>query len=226
MTDRTVVAMQGVTRTFPGSPPVNAVRSVDLRVDERDYVSIVGPSGSGKSTLLSLIGCLDRPTAGTYQLRGVDVGTLTDGRRAGLRGKEIGFVFQTFHLLAHRTVTENVMTGMLYNRTSRADRRRLATEAIERVGLDHRADFLPTRLSGGEQQRVAIARAIAAVPSVLLCDEPTGNLDTKTTESLLELFAELRDAGLTLVVVSHDQAVSQRADRRMEMVDGIMSEAA
>lgn len=226
MTDTTVVEMKEVTRIFPGSPPVNAVRSVDLRVNERDYVSIAGPSGSGKSTLLNLIGCLDRPTRGTYMLKGVDVGTLTDGRRAGLRGKEIGFVFQIFHLLPHRTVTENVMTGMLYNRTSRADRRRLAVKAIGRVGLDHRADFLPTRLSGGEQQRVAIARAIAASPSVLLCDEPTGNLDSKTTESLLELFDELRVAGLTLVVVTHDPMVSQRADRRLEMVDGVMTGAA
>ena len=226
MIDQTVIDMNGVSRTFSGSPPVEAVRSVDLHVNERDYVSIAGPSGSGKSTLLSLIGCLDRPTAGSYLLRGVDVGLLTDGRRAGLRGKEIGFVFQTFHLMPHRTVTENVMIGMLYNRTARGDRRGLAEEAIGRVGLDHRASFLPTRLSGGEQQRVAIARAIATVPSVLLCDEPTGNLDSKTTGSLLDLFDELRDTGLTLVVVTHDQTVSNRADRRLEMVDGVMSGAA
>ncbi|MGD2101518.1 MAG: ABC transporter ATP-binding protein [Acidimicrobiia bacterium] len=215
--------MRDVDRTFPGSPPVEAVRSIDLTIRDRDYVSVVGPSGSGKSTLLHLLGCLDRPTAGTYLLRGVDVGNLSDRRRAGLRGVEIGFVFQTFHLLPHRSVVENVMAGMLYNRTPRSERRRFADQAIDRVGLSHRADFIPSKLSGGEQQRVAIARAVASGPSLLLCDEPTGNLDTKTSETILALFDELREAGLTLIVVTHDDAVSAHADRRVEIVDGHLS---
>ena len=222
--DVPVVELEAVSRTFPGFPPVEAVRATDLVVDEGDYVSIVGPSGSGKSTLLHLLGCLDRPTEGTYRLRGVDVGALSDSKRTALRGREIGFVFQSFHLLSHRTVLDNVIVGMLYNRTSRRDRRTQAIDALERVGLGHRMTFTPTKLSGGERQRVAIARAVAAEPSLLLCDEPTGNLDTATTESLLDLFDELRADGLTLIVITHNEAVSRRADRRIEIVDGILSE--
>lgn len=224
MTSRDLVEMRGVDRTFPGTPPVEAVKAVDLTIREGDYISIVGPSGSGKSTLLNLLGCLDRPTGGTYHLRGVEVGTLSDRRRAGLRGVEIGFVFQTFHLLSHRTVLENVMLGMLYNRTPRDQRRRFASEAVERVGLGHRAEFVPSKLSGGEQQRVAIARAVASGPGLLLCDEPTGNLDSRTSETILELFDELREAGLTLIVVTHDDIVSSHADRRIEIIDGALSE--
>ena len=220
-----VVELEGVSRTFAGSPPVEAVRATDLTVAEGEYLSVVGPSGSGKSTLLHLLGCLDRPTDGTYRLRGIDVGALPDGKRTALRGREIGFVFQAFHLLPHRTVLENVVTGMLYNRTPRRQRRSQATEALERVGLGHRIGFTPTKLSGGERQRVAIARAIAAGPSLLLSDEPTGNLDKATTESLLDLFDELRSDGLTLIVITHDAAVSRRADRRIEIIDGIIAEA-
>lgn len=220
-----VVELEAVSRTFAGSPPVEAVRSTDLTVNEGEYVSVVGPSGSGKSTLLHLLGCLDRPTDGTYRLRSIDVGALPDGKRTALRGREIGFVFQSFHLLPHRTVLENVVTGMLYNRTPRRQRRSQATEALERVGLGHRMGFTPTKLSGGERQRVAIARAIAAGPSLLLSDEPTGNLDTATTESLLDLFDELRSDGLTLIVITHEAAVSRRADRRIEIVDGVIAEA-
>lgn len=221
-----VVELDGVTRTFPGSPPVEAVREVSLTVDEGDYVAIVGPSGSGKSTLLHILGCLDTPTAGTYRLLGLDVGGLSDGLRTSLRGSEVGFVFQAFHLLPYRTVLENVMTGLVYNRTPRRTRRRLSTEALERVGLGHRIDFTPRQLSGGERQRVAIARAVAAQPSLLLCDEPTGNLDTTTTASILDLFDDLRNDGLTLMVITHEQAVSRRAERRIEMIDGALAEEA
>lgn len=219
-----VVELKGVSRTYPGFPPVEAVRGADLVVNEGDYVSIVGPSGSGKSTLLHLLGCLDRPTKGTYRLRGIDVGALPDGKRTALRGREIGFVFQSFHLLSHRTVLDNVITGMLYNRTPRNARTAQATEALERVGLGHRINFTPTKLSGGERQRVAVARAVAPGPSLLLCDEPTGNLDTATTDSLLDLFDELRSDGLTLIVITHNEAVSLRADRRVEIIDGILTE--
>jgi len=221
-----IVELDGVRRTFPGPPPVEAVRDATLRVDEGDYVAVVGPSGSGKSTLLSIIGCLDRPTGGRYTLTGVDVAELSDGELAALRGRRIGFVFQAFHLLQHRTALENVEIGMLYNGTSRRERRELARAALERVGLAHRLDFPPTKLSGGEQQRVAIARAIAPRPRLLLCDEPTGNLDSKTSASILELFDELQADGLTLMVVTHDPDVSRHARRIVEIVDGVLSEAA
>ncbi len=219
-----VVELEGVTRTFPGSPPVEAVRDADLRIDDGDYVAIVGPSGSGKSTLLHILGCLDAPTAGTYRLLGMDVGELSDGLRTSLRGTEIGFVFQAFHLLPYRTVLENVMTGLVYNRTPRRVRRERAAEALERVGLGHRMDFTPRQLSGGERQRVAMARAIAPQPSLLLCDEPTGNLDSKTTAAILDLFDELRSDGLTLVVITHEAAVSKRAERRVDITDGVLME--
>ena len=219
-----VVELAGVTRTFAGSPPVEAVKGADLVVEEGGYVAIVGPSGSGKSTLLHILGCLDTPSAGSYQLRGIDVGALNDGDRTSLRGAEVGFVFQAFHLLPYRSVIENVMTGLVYNRTPRRVRRQRSREALERVGLGHRLDFTPRQLSGGERQRVAVARAIAAEPSLMLCDEPTGNLDTKTTEALLDLFDQLRTDGLTLMVITHEERVSQRADRRIEMIDGVLSE--
>jgi len=221
-----VVELDGVSREFPGSPPVEAVKEASLTVADGDYVAIVGPSGSGKSTLLHILGCLDTPTAGTYRLLGLDVGTLSDGLRTSLRGSEVGFVFQAFHLLEYRTVLENVMTGLVYNRTPRRARRRRSAEALEQVGLGHRIDFTPRQLSGGERQRVAIARAIAAQPSLLLCDEPTGNLDTATTGSILDLFDDLRTEGLTLMVITHEQAVSRRAERRIEMIDGMLSEEA
>jgi putative ABC transport system ATP-binding protein len=219
-----VVELDGVSRTFPGSPPVEAVKDASLQVAAGDYVAIVGPSGSGKSTLLHILGCLDTPSAGSYRLLGQNVGKLSDGLRTSLRGSEVGFVFQAFHLLPYRTVLENVMTGLVYNRTPRRARRRLAREALKRVGLGHRIDFTPRQLSGGERQRVAIARAVAAQPSLLLCDEPTGNLDTKTTSSILDLFDDLLTDGLTLVVITHEREISWRAQRRIEMVDGVLTE--
>ena len=221
-----VVELEGVSRTFPGSPPVEAVRNVDLAVAAGDYMAIVGPSGSGKSTLLHILGCLDKPSSGVYRLLGLDTGSLSDGLRTSLRGSEVGFVFQAFHLLPYRSVIENVMTGLIYNRTPRRVRRRRAREALERVGLGHRIEFTPRQLSGGERQRVAIARAIAARPTLLLCDEPTGNLDSKTTDSILDLFDELRTDGLTLLVITHEERVSRRAERRIEMIDGALIEQA
>ena len=220
-----VVELQGVTRTFPGSPPVEAVKDADLTVAPGDYATIVGPSGSGKSTLLHILGCLDTPTSGSYRLLGLDVGGLSDSKRTSLRGSEIGFVFQAFHLLPYRSVIENVMTGLVYNRTPRRVRKQRARDALERVGLGHRIDFTPRKLSGGERQRVAIARAIAPRPSLLLCDEPTGNLDSKTTASILDLFDELRADGLTLLVITHEESVSLRGDRRIEITDGVLTEA-
>lgn len=223
-TGHPVVELQGITRTFPGEPPTEVLRGIDLQVMPGDYLSIVGPSGSGKSTLLNLLGLLDRPTDGHYILDGFDTAELTDKQRTGLRGQRIGFVFQAFHLLSHRSVTENVMISQLYRRVSRSKRRKDAVAALERVGLGHRLNAVPTTLSGGERQRVAIARAIVTRPSLLLADEPTGNLDTATSESILELFDELHRAGHTLLVITHDTEVSLRAERSVRMLDGLLTE--
>jgi ABC-type lipoprotein export system ATPase subunit len=221
-----VVELRGVGRTFGSEPPVEALRGVDLRIDGGDFVAIVGPSGSGKSTLLNILGCLDHPTVGTYLIDGLDVSRLSDGERTAVRARSIGFVFQSFHLLGHRTALENVMLGELYAGGARVGRRERATTALERVGMADRAEFLPTKLSGGEQQRVAIARALLGSPSLLLCDEPTGNLDSGNTESLLLLFGRLARQGLTLVVVTHDEQVATTAKRVVRMVDGRMEEGA
>ena len=218
-----LMELEQVSRVFgDGEAAVHALSDATLRVHRGDYVSIMGPSGSGKSTLLNIMALLDRQTSGTYRFDGVDSESLSEGRRTGLRAHRIGFVFQAFHLLAHRDVTENVVMSMLYNRVPRSSRRSMAIDALDRVGLSHRADFLPTKLSGGERQRVAIARAIAPHPTVLLCDEPTGNLDTTTGNSILDLFDELRASGLTVVVVTHDPRVGLRADRIVEVEDGLV----
>jgi ABC-type lipoprotein export system ATPase subunit len=219
-----VVELRGVSRTFDRDPPVHALRGVDLTIWSGEWLAIVGPSGSGKSTLLNVLGLLDRQSGGTYRLDGVDVNELDDLARAGLRGRKIGFVFQAFHLLPHRTVLENVMLAELYVGSPRHGRRERALEALERVGLGDRADFLPTRLSGGQRQRAAIARSLMAEPSLLLCDEPTGNLDSKSAANILEILGELARGGLTLVVITHDESVAARADRRVRMIDGELVE--
>jgi ABC-type lipoprotein export system ATPase subunit len=221
---RPVVEFAGVCRTFEGEQPVHALRGVDLAIWAGDWLAIVGPSGSGKSTMLNILGLLDRHTAGTYRFEGVDVAGLDDLCRAGLRGRRIGFIFQSFHLLAHRSVLENVMLAELYVGAPRRGRRQRALAALDRVNLTDRADFLPTRLSGGQRQRAAIARALIGEPSLLLCDEPTGNLDTENAESVLDVFAQLSDEGLTLVVITHDEHVASRAQRRVRIVDGRLGE--
>jgi putative ABC transport system ATP-binding protein len=220
-----VIELAGVCREFPTDPPVRALDAVDLRVDQGDYVAIVGASGSGKSTLLNILGLLDRPTSGSYRLDGVETTTLRDGPRTRLRGTRIGFVFQSFHLLSHRTVVENVMLAEVYGRHPRTGRQARAEQALDRVGLSHRSRFVPDRLSGGERQRAAIARALMARPALLLCDEPTGNLDSRNTEAILDLFDDLRAAGLTILVITHEDEVSTRAKRRVRITDGVLSEA-
>jgi putative ABC transport system ATP-binding protein len=227
MSESPVVELREVQRSFTaGDIAVNALIDANLIVNRSEYVAVVGPSGSGKSTMLNLVGLLDRPTAGTYLFDGIDTGDLTEGQRAWLRSRGIGFVFQAFHLLSHRTVLENVLMSTIYNGMPREERIPAAEEALNLVGLGHRIDFSPTSLSGGERQRVAIARAIVARPSLLLCDEPTGNLDSGTGESVLTLFDDLRAGGLTLIVVTHDHVVSQHADRVVRMRDGRVERAA
>jgi putative ABC transport system ATP-binding protein len=217
-----VIELRGLARTYPGPPPVEALRPADLAIDEGDYVTVTGPSGSGKSTLLHLLGLLDTPTGGSYLLDGVDTGSLPDRDRSALRGRRIGFVFQSFHLLPYRTAEENVLLAQLYNRTPRPHRRPAARNALERVGLSHRVDALPTTLSGGERQRVAIARALVSRPSLLLCDEPTGNLDSGSAATVLDLFDELHADGYTVVVITHDPNVAGRASRTVSIKDGVV----
>ena len=221
---RPVVELSGVSRVFGVDPPVHALREVELSIWPGEWVAIVGPSGSGKSTLLNVLGLLDRHTAGTYRLEGVDVEELDDLSRAGLRGRRIGFIFQSFHLLAHRSVIENVMLAELYVGAPRKGRRDRAMSALDRVGMTDRAEFLPTRLSGGQQQRAAIARALMGDPSLLLCDEPTGNLDSQNADSVLELFGRLSQDSLTLAVITHDEHVASRAHRRVRIIDGVLRE--
>jgi len=215
-----VIRLTGIGRTFDADPPVAALADVHLRVGRGDYLSIIGPSGSGKSTLLNVLGLLDLPDAGAYELEGVPTTSLADAERTAVRGARIGFVFQSFHLLAHRDVEENVMLGDLYVGARRAGRRERAVAALNRVGMGHRRTFRPGHLSGGERQRVAIARALIGNPALLLCDEPTGNLDSANTAAVLDLFDELKAAGTTLVVITHDETVSRRADRRVRITDG------
>jgi macrolide transport system ATP-binding/permease protein len=221
---KNVLELNKVGRQFGSEPAVHALVDVDLRLEPGEWLAITGPSGAGKSTLLHIIGCLDRPTSGSYFFEGIDTAALSDKKRAGLRSRRIGFVFQSFHLLPHRSVLENVMLAEVYRRQSRHGRRERALEALERVGLSHRAEFLPTKLSGGEKQRVAIARALVGSPSLLLCDEPTGNLDSKSSASILNLFDTLNQQGLTLAVVTHDETVARRATRRVHIMDGKLAE--
>lgn len=220
-----VVQLDGLSRAFAGSPPVLALRDVDLVVQAGDYLSVIGPSGSGKSTLLHILGLLDRPTSGDYRLDGQSTATAPESRRAQLRGGHIGFVFQQFHLLPHRTVLDNVLLTTRYSGVPRGEREARALAALGRVHLQHRVEAMPTTLSGGERQRVAVARAVVAGPSLLLADEPTGNLDTTNSAEVLDLFDELHGEGLTLVVITHDPVVSARAQRRVQIVDGLLTAA-
>lgn len=223
---RPVIDMRGVSRVFAASPPVHALRDVDFTVERGGYASIMGPSGSGKSTLLHIAGLLDRPTTGTYRFDGNRVDALSESRLCALRSQAIGFVFQSFHLLEHRTVLENVMLAEMYRGAPRAGRRSRAFAALHRVRLQHRSNFLPNRLSGGERQRVAIARALMGRPQVLLADEPTGNLDSETGEGVLDEFGKLCAEGLAVVVVTHDPTVASRATSRFQATDGMLRRVA
>ncbi|MEV4630234.1 ABC transporter ATP-binding protein [Micromonospora sp. NPDC049523] len=215
-----LLELAGAARTYADAQPVYALRTTSLLIEKGQYVTVTGASGSGKSTLLNILGLLDRPTAGSYRVCGAPTEKLDEVTRGAVRGQLFGFVFQAFHLLAGRSALENVELGMLYSGQRAKVRRRLATDALERIGLGHRLHADPRTLSGGERQRVAIARAIAARPQVLFCDEPTGNLDTANSENVLTVLHDLNQDGLTVVVITHDPQVAGRGLQRLRVTDG------
>jgi len=222
-----VAKIVGVTKVYQknkAAPPVHALGGIDLDIPRGQYLSIMGPSGSGKSTLMNIIGCLDKPTEGQYLLDGDDVAQMEDERLSKVRGKRLGFVFQAFNLIPQLTVLDNVVVPLFYQGVHASERRERAKAVLEKVELSDRLTHRPSQLSGGQMQRVAIARALVNEPSILLADEPTGNLDTKTGDAILALFDELHANGLTIVMVTHDPAMEQRVQRIVRLLDGLISE--
>ncbi|HEY9103393.1 ABC transporter ATP-binding protein [Chitinimonas sp.] len=216
-----MITLSGIVKRYRmGDEEFNALAGVDLHVERNEYVALTGPSGSGKSSLMNILGCLDTPTEGHYHLNGQDVATLGDDALAGIRNKEIGFVFQSFHLLPRLNVLNNVAQPLVYRGLSPAERERLATDALQRVGLGQKLKHLPNQLSGGQRQRVAVARALVGRPSILLADEPTGNLDSRTSEEIMALFDALHSDGQTVILVTHEADIAAHAARVIRLVDG------
>jgi putative ABC transport system ATP-binding protein len=215
-----VLELNAVSKRYPGDPPVDSLREVDIQIEAGELVAIVGPSGSGKTTLLHVMGTLERPSGGEVRVAGEPVSGLADAELSGLRAHTLGFVFQQFFLLDGVDVLDNVAAGLLYRGVMASERRRLAVDALERVGLANRMTHRPAQLSGGERQRVAIARAVVGRPAVVLADEPTGNLDTASGASIIELLQELNRDGVTIAVITHNQEVASAAGRRVEIRDG------
>lgn len=218
--------MSGISKTYRlGDHAVAALRGVDISIEANEYVAVVGSSGSGKSTLMNILGCLDRPSTGTYRLNGRDVERLPEAQLARIRNREVGFVFQSFNLLARRSALRNVMQPLVYRGVGFDARRAAAAEALARVGLGDRMDHRPNELSGGQRQRVAIARALVTAPAILLADEPTGNLDAAATRQVLRLFEDLHRQGQTVVIVTHEADIAARCQRTVELVDGAVAAA-
>lgn len=216
-----VIKLSEITKVYQmGAEEVHALRGVSLAIARNEYVAIMGPSGSGKSTLMNIIGCLDTPTAGLYELNGLNVSDMNDNELAKVRNKEIGFVFQTFNLLARSDVLHNVELPLIYGGVSSTERRKMAKEALQRVGLGDRMTHKPNELSGGQRQRVAVARALVTRPSILLADEPTGNLDSKTGEEIMGLFEDLHRDGNTIILVTHEADIAAHAHRVIRIHDG------
>lgn len=218
-----IIDIKGITRDFPlGSEIVKVLKGIDLVIEKGEYVALMGPSGSGKSTLMNLLGCLDTPTAGRYVLNGKDVSQMSDDELAEIRNKEIGFVFQTFNLLPRTTALDNVALPMVYAGHKKPERNSRATEVLTQVGLSDRMDHKPNQLSGGQRQRVAVARALVNHPSIILADEPTGNLDSKTSIEIMKLFNEIHANGNTVILVTHEEDIAAYAHRVIRLRDGII----
>jgi putative ABC transport system ATP-binding protein len=216
-----ILQLRGITRDFKlGAQTVHVLKGIDLDISKNEYVALMGPSGSGKSTLMNLLGCLDTPTSGSYELNGTDVSSLNDNALAEIRNSEIGFVFQTFNLLPRSTALENVALPLVYAGLSKEERLARAAEVLEQVGLADRMDHRPNQLSGGQRQRVAVARALVNKPALILADEPTGNLDSKTSIEIMKLFDDIQAAGNTVVLVTHEEDIAQHAKRVIRLVDG------
>jgi len=216
-----VIQLQNVYRTYEmGDQTLNALDGVDLEISRNEYIAIVGASGSGKSTMMNIIGCLDRVTSGGYWLNGTNVGDMSEADLAQARNREIGFVFQSFNLLARASALKNVMQPLVYRQIPRAERKRIATEALENVGLGDRLDSRPNQLSGGQRQRVAIARALVGQPAILLADEPTGNLDSKTSQEIMALIDQLHQKGQTIIMVTHETSIAAHCERVIDLADG------
>src|SRR5690554_3629305 len=218
-----LIKIRNITRNFPlGNEVVKVLKGIDLDIERGEYVALMGPSGSGKSTLMNLLGCLDTPTSGSYELNGTNVSNLSDDELAEIRNKEIGFVFQTFNLLPRTTALENVALPMIYAGASKSDRTERAKQVLADVGLADRMDHRPNQLSGGQRQRVAVGRALVNRPSLILADEPTGNLESKTSEEIMKLFADIHKAGNTVILVTHEEEIAKNAHRIIRLRDGMV----